>query len=284
MTNGIDVSSFQKNIDWRKVAESGIKFAIIRCGWGMNNIDSKAIQNIEGALSVGIKIGCYWFIYGKNQAQCEANADKFNSVIAKYKDKITMKVWADWEYDSDKYCPGLTKAQRTQWTKAFCKRMSDYGYDVGIYANRDYLTTKFTDIREYPLWYAIYSSSKGNQECFMWQNSSKGQIPGISGNVDTDYCYADSSITPTPSTTIIDVSKYPLLYKKTPMMTGEYVMLLQKRLTELGYDPKGVDGKFGANTDKAVRSYQAAHKDKDGKKLVVDGKVGQKTWYALMNL
>lgn len=280
MNRGIDVSSFQGVIDWNKVKASGIEFAIIRCGWGMNNIDKYAVKNIEGALSVGIKIGCYWFIYGRTQAQCELNADKFNSVISKYKDKITMKVWADWEYDSDKWCTGLSKATRTAWTKAFCNKMLAYGYDVGIYSNRDYLKNKFNDISEFPLWYAIYSTSKGAQECFMWQNSSKGQIPGISGNCDTDFCYEESDDTQK----IIDTSKYPLLYKKSPMMTGDYVIILQTRLKELGYDPKGIDGKFGANTDKAVRQYQKAHVDVNGKKLAVDGKVGPKTWYALINL
>lgn len=65
--------------------------------------------------------------------------------------------------------------------------------------------------------------------------------------------------------------------------TGPYVVELQKDLMQLGYDvgKTGADGKFGKNTEKAVKAFQSEHKDRDGKPLKVDGIVGEKTWGAL---
>lgn len=76
----------------------------------------------------------------------------------------------------------------------------------------------------------------------------------------------------------VDYSKYPVLKKGSK---GEYVKILQKLLLDKGYDPKGIDGQFGNNTLSAVKNFQKNNTDVNGKKLVVDGCVGQKTWGSL---
>ena len=57
--------------------------------------------------------------------------------------------------------------------------------------------------------------------------------------------------------------------------SGRYVTTLQKDLKALGYDPKGVDGKFGDDTRKALYAFQADAKVK------VDGRCGPATRRAL---
>lgn len=76
----------------------------------------------------------------------------------------------------------------------------------------------------------------------------------------------------------VDISTCPLLYKRC---TGEYVKILQQLLLDKGYDPKGIDGIFGNNTEKAVKDFQRNNTDVNGKPLVVDALVGQKTWGSL---
>ena len=65
--------------------------------------------------------------------------------------------------------------------------------------------------------------------------------------------------------------------------TGPYVVECQQDLIRLGYDvgKTGADGKFGKNTEKAVKQFQKEHDDRDGYALKVDGIVGEKTWGAL---
>lgn len=192
---GIDVSTYQGNVDWKKVKDSGIKFAIIRAGFGRTDVDDKFHRNVQGCIENNIPFGVYWFIYGTNEAEAIQNTDLFHSTIAPYKDNISLKVWADLEYDTDANARrrgvSLTKEMRTNMVIAFNERMKQYGYDVGVYANPDYLNTKFNDLSMYPLWLAKYSSNKGNYDCFMWQYSSKGSVPGISGNVDMNYLYGE---------------------------------------------------------------------------------------------
>ena len=76
----------------------------------------------------------------------------------------------------------------------------------------------------------------------------------------------------------VDYSHYPILKKGS---TGQYVKIMQQLLVDKGYDPKGIDGIFGNGCLAAVKKYQSENTDIDGKKLVVDGCVGQKTWGSL---
>ena len=118
MAKGIDVSNYQGKIDWAKVKADGIDFVIIRAGWGKTNVDPKFRANIEGAVTAGLNVGVYWFLYAKNENDIVLNAKKCADVIEPYRKQINLKVWADWEYDSDKYCPGLTKIKR-QWDSTY---------------------------------------------------------------------------------------------------------------------------------------------------------------------
>lgn len=76
----------------------------------------------------------------------------------------------------------------------------------------------------------------------------------------------------------VDYSTYPVLKKGS---TGKYVTILQQLLVNKGYDPKGIDGIFGNGCLNAVKKFQKENTDINGKKLVVDGCVGQKTWGSL---
>ena len=76
----------------------------------------------------------------------------------------------------------------------------------------------------------------------------------------------------------VDYSTHPVLKKGS---TGKYVKILQQLLLDKGYDPKGIDGQFGNNTLSAVKNFQKNNTDIYGKKLAVDGCVGQLTWGSL---
>ena len=63
---GIDVSTFQQDIDWQAVADSGIAFAVIRAGYrgyGKGGIveDDRFRQNVAGACAAGLRVGLYFF-------------------------------------------------------------------------------------------------------------------------------------------------------------------------------------------------------------------------------
>ncbi len=255
---GIDVSYHNGIINWNKVRQS-VDFAIIRAGYGKSQMDRQFINNICGADTAGLKVGIYWFIYADDVSEAIANAEKCEELISKYREIITMRVWADWEYDSDKRNP-QTKESRTAIVRAFCDYLSSKGYEVGVYSNVDYIENKFGDLSKYPLWLARYSSGMGGYQPFMWQHSSKGKVPGISTDVDMNIYYGNLQGYTRPRSTVRAGSR------------GTDVTYLQQRLATKGYSVGAIDGIFGIKTLEAVKAFQA------DSGLVIDGIVGPKTW------
>ena len=157
VVKGTDISKWQGSVDFVKMKQMGVEFVIIRAGYGETE-DPMFTAYINAALMAGLAVGVYWFLYASENAGAKKNADKFGQVIKPYRDKITCGVWADWEYDSDKKAGAMTAAQRSDLVDTFCKVLEGYGYETGIYANQDYIQSKFTAelISKYPLWYARY--------------------------------------------------------------------------------------------------------------------------------
>lgn len=185
---GIDVSKHNGSIDFNKVKSDGYDFVIIRAGYGKSNRDSKFDENIRKALNAGLKVGAYWFIYAKTSNDILGNVKMAHAVLNNWKDKLEMGVWADYEYDSDKYVGRqLSVQERTAWVKAFIEGIKNNGYDCGLYANPDYLDNKFGNLKAYKLWIARYTEDAEkvkNYNPYMWQYTSYGKVDGIKGNVD----------------------------------------------------------------------------------------------------
>jgi len=180
-----------------------------------------------------------------------------------------MKVWCDLEYDTDsnavKRGVGLTKDVRTKMVVAFCERMKGYGYDVGNYANDDYIKRKFNDLSQYPLWFAKYSGNKPLYDCFMWQYSSKGSVPGVNGKCDMNYLYGELG---TEEETKVEESEE---YKMPTIKKGSKGKAVKVWQVIVGVP---ADGKFGSITEVATKTWQKNHG------LVADGIVGPKSWKA----
>ncbi len=83
---GIDVSKYQGEINWEKVKDSGIQFAIIRAGYGKETYqkDPKFETNYNNAKAVGIPIGVYWYSYA---ATIEEGEDEAKACLENIKEK-----------------------------------------------------------------------------------------------------------------------------------------------------------------------------------------------------
>lgn len=202
VTLGIDVSKFQGNIDWKKVAESGVDFAIIRVGYrtpddGVIGEDPKAKYNLQEATKHGIKIGAYFFSTAISQDEAIEEAKWVADYIAKY--QITYPVAYDCEaFDKSKNRHSfLTKTQRTDNAIAFLNQIAEEGYSPMFYASKSGMenSTSWEMSRlegAYKIWVAQYpstpypqtekSSYSGSYD--MWQYTNKGNVPGIAGSVD----------------------------------------------------------------------------------------------------
>lgn len=192
---GIDVSSWQGKLDWAKIKAAGIDFAILRAGYGANNIDSTFMANAKGAAEAGVAIGAYWFSYAMSEDDAKAEADYLCAAVKSTGVKFTYPLCYDYEYDSyDKsVAKGVTptNAMITAMAKAFLSRVQKNGYYPANYTNVDYLNRGFASLTDtYDLWLAQWANSH-SRECGLWQYSSTGTIAGCYGNFDMDYAYKD---------------------------------------------------------------------------------------------
>nr|WP_270248947.1 GH25 family lysozyme [Coprococcus catus] len=187
---GIDVSSHQKSIDWVKVKNDGIKYVIIRAGYGQVHEDDYFKANIKGAIAAGLPVGIYWFSYALNKQQAIEEAEGCTNLIKGY--KITLPIFFDFEGDSARYAAKngvtLTKPLFNELVKAFCDHIQSKGYRAGVYYNpnyqRNYVDSNVCD--KYVQWMAHYTNSN-NTAYDIHQTTSAGKVAGISGNVDIDY-------------------------------------------------------------------------------------------------
>ena len=190
MIKGIDISEFQTVTDWNKVKASGVKFAIIRTGFGVRYTDEQFTANMKGAIAAGIPVGAYHFSYALNAAGAKAEAERVVQLLAPYKAHITLPVYFDFEYDTVEYAKkqGVTLGKQAfnDHSVAFCEAIQAAGYRAGVYYNLDYLDrlVDMNRIGKYSLWFAQYNSYAQSSGWDVWQYSSSGSVPGISGRVD----------------------------------------------------------------------------------------------------
>lgn len=193
---GIDVSKYQGDIDWEKVAAAGVQFVIIRAGYrgsvtGALVEDPNFVQNIRGALAAGLEVGVYFFTQAVNETEAVEEASAVVSMVREY--DIKLPIYIDTEgAGGNGRADGLDKETRTQVCDAFCRTAKNAGYNSGVYASRSWLYNNLdmSVLDKYEIWDAEWVSVPQYTGYYtMWQYSSKGSVDGIVGNVDLDIYY-----------------------------------------------------------------------------------------------
>ncbi|MEA4933124.1 MAG: GH25 family lysozyme [Lawsonibacter sp.] len=189
---GIDVSYHQGVIDWKKVADDDIQFAMIRAGgryYGSGVVfeDTQFRTNIQGALDAGLDVGVYFF---SQAITVEEARDEANFLLNLLKDyDFTGPVVFDWENITNAAArtDGLDRATVTAMANAFCQTVEQAGYSPMIYFNQyiGYLLYNLEDVVQYPFWLAQYGTTPGFYYNFqMWQYTDAAQVDGVPGKVD----------------------------------------------------------------------------------------------------
>lgn len=198
---GIDVSKHQGNIDWVKVKNDGVEFAIIRLGYrgyevGNVLIDEKFHQNMRGAIAAGVKVGVYFYSQAITVQEALDEAAFVLENIKNY--DITYPVVFDMEEVTEDIARmnGLTTAQRTDFTIAFCDEVEKAGYTPMIYGGIKWLVemVDMSRLVKYDKWFAqFYKTPFFPYDLQMWQYTSSGKVDGIAGNVDINIGFKDYS-------------------------------------------------------------------------------------------
>lgn len=193
-TMGIDVSKWNGTIDWNAVKNSGVSYAIIRCGYrgssqGSLIEDPKYYNNIKGATAAGLKVGVYFFSQAVDEVEAVEEASMVLDMVKNY--KISYPIFLDVETSGGRG-DKIDTATRTAVCKAFCKTIQDAGYTAGVYSNKNWLTNKLDaqSLSAYKIWLAQYAAKPTYTGRYdLWQYRSTGRVSGISGNVDLNLSY-----------------------------------------------------------------------------------------------
>lgn len=251
IAKGIDVSTYQGDVDWEKVKASGIQFAIIRCGFGSDQTsqdDNKFVRNVSECERVGMPYGVYIYSYANSIDKAKSEAAHVLRLLNGKKPSYPIY----YDLEDGNTTGKCSNEYILEMAKTFTSIVEAAGYYVGIYANKYWNTTKLTDAwyNSKARWVAQYHDTCTYEgEYQMWQYSSSGSVDGINGRVDMDYCYVDyptilaqhyGTATPTPTPT-------PVVKKSNEEIAQEVMQGKwgngedrKNRLTAEGYDYKAI--------------------------------------------
>lgn len=189
---GIDVSSFQGEIDWTQVRAAGFEFVIIRVGGrgygaeGKLYEDAFAQANYAGAKAAGLQVGAYFFSQAISQDEARQEATYLLELIKDW--ELDLPVVYDWEHISDEArTVGVDARMLTDCTLAFCRDVEAAGHEAMIYFNPDQFENRIfmEELTDYRSWLAMYSYRMTYPyQIDMWQYTNEGNVPGVEGPVD----------------------------------------------------------------------------------------------------
>lgn len=191
----IDISYWNTINSWSRLAANH-DAVILRLGFSYTSSKKQMEDDCfeefyKSAKSNGIPVGCYYFSAATTVAEAKAEADFVLGIMKKYGCKFEMPVYYDMETDAQ---VNLSQSACTEVARAFCDKLRDAGYYVGIYCNKYFARDEIyaSKLSDYQFWIAQYGSScTYNGEYGMWQYSETGDPPGVDYPVDLDYCYYD---------------------------------------------------------------------------------------------
>lgn len=189
---GIDVSSYNGDINWQAAKADGVEFAIIRIGYGENlesQDDVKAVYNMMACEWLQIPYGVYLYSYALTEADVQSEVDHVLRMLNGRRPELG--VYIDME-DADGYKSRRNALDNTTLQNIcmqFVDTFTSMGYQSGIYANLNWMNKKLgnSTTSTYPNWIAQWGvpcEYMGNY--VLWQSSSNGSVNGINGRVDID--------------------------------------------------------------------------------------------------
>ena len=189
---GIDVSSYQGDIDWQEVKNSGVEFAMIRIGFGHNSegkiiLDNQALNNLKGAKKVGLKVGGYFYSYATELWEAKEQA---NFIIENLKGiSFDLPIAFDFEDWNNFKNYNINFYDINNVAKEFINTLEDNGYNGMLYGSKYYLNNIW-DSDTYLTWLAHYTyETNYEKDYYIWQFSNTGVVPGINGYVDLNILY-----------------------------------------------------------------------------------------------
>ena len=198
---GVDLSKYQKKVDFAAIQSEGIDYCMLRVGSrgyesGLIQEDEKFQEFLAGAEAVGMPVGLYFFSQAVTEEEAIEEADYVISKIGEH--KITYPIAFDMEFieNDNSRIETLTKTEKSNIALAFLKRIEEAGYVGMLYGNKEWLLKRIELHRfdDYDIWLAQEEDTPDYPYMYsMWQYTRQGEIYGIDGYVDLNISFVDYS-------------------------------------------------------------------------------------------
>lgn len=195
---GIDISNRNGNIDFAKVKDDGVAFAMLRLGnrnsvTGVIELDDKFVEYAQNANLNAINIGAYFTSQAISEAEAIEEANYIVGAIGGFNIKYPVAIDLGSVKDESSRAKDVTLKDRTQFIKKFCETVKSYGYQPVIHASRDILIAglDLSELTEYDVWLSDTTIPTDFPYMFtMWQYNKKGEISGIDGTVNINLLFS----------------------------------------------------------------------------------------------
>ena len=198
-TFGVDVSKYQKNIDWKQIKKAGVSFVIVRIGYrgygeaGTLVLDPMFEEHFTNVKNAGLKVGVYFFSQATTEA--EAKEEAFACAYVLNGRKLDYPIFFDTEAsgasNGSGRADGLGMEDRTKCAVAFCEEVKAQGYKPGVYASTLWYRKRvdLNSLKQYTIWNAHYNVAESPIDCALWQGTCTARLPGYKGDLDVNISY-----------------------------------------------------------------------------------------------
>ena len=198
-TFGVDVSKYQKNIDWEQIKKAGVSFVIVRIGYrgygasGTLVLDPMFEEHFTNVKNAGLKVGVYFFSQATTEE--EAKEEAFACAYVLNGRKLDYPIFFDTEAsgasNGSGRADGLGVADRTKCAVAFCEEVKANGYKPGVYASTLWYRNRvdLSSLTKYTIWNAHYGVASSPIDCALWQGTCTARLPGYKGDLDVNISY-----------------------------------------------------------------------------------------------
>ena len=189
---GVDVSKYQGTIAWNKVKASGMGFAMVRQGWinsdGTITEDPFYRQNMARAHAAGLHTGVYLYSYCTSESAMRAAASACVAMLEGF--VCDMPIALDFEHAT--LYKRFSRTANSSLCAAFLSRVEELGRYCILYTYKSFAAAylDMSALSRYDFWLAHYTARTDYTGPYgMWQYTSSGSVPGISGRVDCNHAY-----------------------------------------------------------------------------------------------
>ena len=192
MAEIMDVSRWQGRIDWDKVKAaglvSGVMLRVLGSKGGKPYLDPYFARNYAECARLGLPVGGYYYTCAVTQRQTEEELAALRAALADKNFQLPIVVDAE-----DPKLRSLTPAKLSARVAEAAAQLEAWGLYAMVYTYTNFADTALdmAALAAYDLWIADYCGKRPTRRHGMWQYTSSGKIPGVSGPVDLSVAYKD---------------------------------------------------------------------------------------------